>query len=262
MTVPGPLARYHQVLAAVSKHSKGLGLNELVRDTELPRSSAHRIAAALCEVGYLTCDASGTYRLGPTFTELLRYAITADWSTNAFRPALEFLVKELEETAFFARFHNDTVELTATVMPADPGRAYVYPGVGPRPLDTCSSSKAIMAFVDESVVEDMHRRGKLPFADGSIDAYKKVLRKVVREGYAVCDGQIDEGVYSIACPVPAGPMLGLFSIGIVAPRGRRNDRQVDKVVAVLRTGAQIASRQLTNEIHSTGVSAGFERRHP
>lgn len=248
MPTPSPLARYHQVLLAVSKRTGGLNLNDLIRDTSLPRSSAHRIASSLCGVGYLETDSAGVYLLGPVFKELLRRSLTADNRLKAFQPALQFLASELKETAFFARFVDGTVSLTHAVTPALAERSYIYPGTGERPLDTCSSSKAILAYADQQLVQSMYETGNLPFdSSESLRSFMTTLRKVSHDGYAVCDGEIDEGAYSLACPVPVGPMLGLFSIGVVGPSSRMKSMDMEHLVKVVQVAADMASSHLLQD---------------
>lgn len=251
MSIPTPLARYHQVLLAVSRRPAGLNLNDLMREAKLPRSSAHRIVSTLCSVGYLESDSTGNVSLGPAFRELLKRSLTADNRLNAFQPALQFLSSELQETAFFARFVDGAVTLVHAVTPLLTERSYIYPGTGDRPLDTCSSSKAILAFADQKLVQEMYEAGKLPFGDeGSLRGFMSTLRRVSRDGYAICDGEIDEGSYSLACPVPVGPMLGLFSIGVVGPSSRMKALAFGELVDVVQRAAQMASSSLIEDVHT------------
>lgn len=249
LDAPAPLARYHQVLLAVSGAVGGLTLGELGRRTGLPRSSAHRLATALCAVGYLEIDeAKGTYGFGPALRQLIRRSLTADNRLRAFRPALEHLVGLVGETAFFARLRDDgEVELVKALTPADGQRSFIFPGTGPRPLDKCSSSKAILAFADARQIEERYGSGGwpgLPESTNSFQAFMAELQKVQREGFAVCDGEIDEGVYSLAVPVPVGPLLGLYSIGVVGPAQRMKAFSTEKLVASVRAAAEIATRNL------------------
>lgn len=244
-STPSPLARYHQVLLAVSKNTAGLSMNDIVASTELPRSSAHRIAASLCSLGYLETTLEGHYAFGPVFNQLIRSSLTADNRLHAFQPALQYLAAELNETAFFARFAGGSVDLAQAITPAFAERSYIYPGTGNRPLDTCSSSKAILAYADGQLLRQMFDAGSLPFADEeSLQAFCGTLRQVSVDGYAVCDGEIDEGVYSLACPVPAGPVLGLFSIGVVGPCSRMKAAGIDRLLQVVQKAAGMAARQL------------------
>lgn len=244
-TAPTPLIRYHQVMRAIAVHPAGLGLSGLSNATGLPRSTTHRLAVALCGVGYLE-EAAGVYAMGPAFTELLRLSLTADSRVDAFQPALQFLATELKETAFFARFVDGKVQLTHAITPALAERSYIYPGVGDRPLDRCSSSKAILAWLDPTTVQSLFEDGDLTLDlhAGSIDGFLAGLRQVHDAGYAVCDGDIDEGAFSLACPVPVGATVGVFSIGVVGPSSRMKAYDVLELVKVVRDAASMASNRL------------------
>lgn len=253
MEVPTPLARYHSVLMAVASEPQGATLARLAQRTALPRSTAHRIAAALCAIGYLQLDdARGVYAFGPVFDELVRRSLAADDRLPAFRPALEHLVGELDETAFLARRTGDDVEIAWVVTPRSSERSYIYPGTGPRPLDKCSSSKAILAWTEPEQVERLFAADRLAGLDGSARSladFKAMLRRVQHDGFAVCDGEIDDGVCSVAVPVQIGHVSDLFSIGVVGPAARLKALPLETVVEAIRAAARIASRSLLDQAH-------------
>lgn len=251
MTASGPLERYHQVLQAVSAAPSGMNLQALQAAAQLPRSSAHRIAAALCDIEYLALDASGLYTLGPAFQELLRRSLVSDKHVEAFLPALRFLVAELGESAFYARLVDGKVDLVRALTPSTGERSFVYPGTGPRPLDTCSSSKAILAYQDLDVVHQMFLGGQLPHGPESTwERWVSALRGVGEKGYAVCDGEIEEGVFSLSCPVHVGPIRGLYSIGAVGPAQRMKDKPLEHLVATIERAAAMAAQELVGTGHA------------
>ena len=88
MQIPTPLARYHQVLDVVAGRVQGIGLNQLVEETGLPRSSAHRLATSLCTVGYLHLNEAGLYLLGPKLMDLLKKRLSASATGPTIRPLL------------------------------------------------------------------------------------------------------------------------------------------------------------------------------
>ncbi len=253
MQIPSPLARYHHVLATVSNYSSGLSLGDLTEAVQLPRSSAHRIASSLCAVGYLELNPQGVYVLGPALLELLRRSLVADARSVSLQPALQFLVSELGETAFFAHLVDQKIDLIEALTPSSADRSYVHPGTGVRPIDTCSSSKAILAFAEQRVIKSMFDSSDLASGDENdwLD-FREALSRVERDGYAICDGEIDEGVFSLACPVPIGQMRGLFSIGIVGPSGRLKKTKLEKIVRIVRSAADQASLTLLNDIKRHG----------
>nr|MBF0682047.1 IclR family transcriptional regulator [Pseudomonas sp.] len=251
MQVPSPLARYHQVLSTVAGHTHGLTLAQLVDIVKLPRSSVHRLATSLCAVGYLHLNADGAYALGPALMDLLRASLAAGKWSEPLKPALHLLASELGETAFFARLSDQRIELIDAVTPGSGDRSYVHPGTGERPVDTCSSSKAILAFAEPDVIRQLFDSSGLANNDeNEWTDFNEALRKVARDGYAVCDGEIDEGVFSVACPVPVGHLNGLFSIGVVGPSGRMKKTRLEKIVRVVRSAADVASDILVGSIAS------------
>src|SRR3546814_1669294 len=130
------LHRYHLVLHAIASSLNGLSLPELALVTELPRSTAHRMAVALREIDYVELDPlTGNYILGKAIVRLMRQSLMQDKKLAAFKPALGFLVNNLGETAFFARFTGQEIDLVEAMTPAGKARLYIYPGVGSRPLD-------------------------------------------------------------------------------------------------------------------------------
>jgi DNA-binding IclR family transcriptional regulator len=236
-----PLHRYHLILHAVASAPQGLALAELAAATALPRSTAHRMAASLREIQYVDIDpGTGNYVLGNGIVSLMRQSLTQDKRLAAFKPALNLIVHGLGETAFFARFLDNRVDLVEALTPAARDRLYIYPGVGARPLDKCSSSKAILAYLGPEKVETLLEPGNDLGSHEHLDAVLEELHRVNQQGFAVCDGEIDEGVYSVSCPVIVGKVGGLYSVGVVGPAARLKSRDVKDIVSVLQAGAALA----------------------
>lgn len=247
MQIPTPLARYHQVLEIVANHVRGVSLNQLVEWSGLPRSSAYRLAASLCAVSYLEVNEAGLYQLGPKLMDLLKKRLSAAAAVLSIRPLLTELADTVGETAFFAHLIDKRINLVEVVTPSGSTRSYIYPGTGERPVDTCSSSKAILAFTETDVARDIYASCDLGAQRHNWEAFSRILKQVKRDGFAICDGEIDEGVFSLACPVPVGEIEGLFSIGIVGPSGRMKAMKIDHLATTLRDEAQSASRLLTDQ---------------
>ncbi|KGD87933.1 IclR family transcriptional regulator [Achromobacter sp. RTa] len=242
-----PLNRYHRILQAISGQPAGMSLADLAAATGLPRSTTHRLATSLREIEYLEVDdATGNFMLGAGLIGLMRASLTQDSKLAQFKPALNFVVGRLEETAFCARLLNDEVDLVQAITPTRKDQLYIYPGVGSRPLDKCSSSKAILAYLEpariEALLEPLARATPgLRIAD-LVDE----LTQVHQQGFAVCDGEIDEGVLSVACPVMTGKARGLYSIGVVGPAARLKSHDIREIVSVLHSAADLAAAELLN----------------
>ena len=242
-----PLNRYHHILHAIAGRPGGLSLADLAAATGLPRSTTHRMATTLREIDYLgQDDASGNFVLGDGLIGLMRSSLAQDSKLALFDPALNFVVGRLEETAFCARLWNDEVDLVQAVTPTRKDQLYIYPGVGGRPLDKCSSSKAILAYLDPARIQALLE----PLASSTpglrVDTLMQELDQVYRQGFAICDGEIDEGVLSVACPVMSGPARGLYSIGVVGPAARLKSHDLQEIVEVLHSAADLAAAELLN----------------
>lgn len=248
MQIPTPLARYHQVLEVVADHVHGVGLNQLVEETGLPRSSAHRLAASLCTVGYLHLNEAGLYLLGPRLMDLLKKRLAASATGPSIRPLLSDLANAVGETAFFAKLVDKRVDLLEAVTPNGSTRSYIYPGTGERPIDTCSSSKAILAYAEADIAKEVYKSCDLGAHRYDWDEFSRVLKQVKRNGFAICDGEIEEGVFSLACPVSVGEIEGLFSVGLVGPSNRMKAMTISWLAATLRDKAQAVSRILTSQV--------------
>lgn len=240
-----PLHRHHLILHAVAGSAQGLSLAQLAASTGLPRSTAHRMAMSLRDIDYLDVDvATGNYVLGSAMIHLMRNSLTQDNRLDSFTPALNFIVGRLEETAFFARFLDNEVCLIKAVTPSRKDQLYIYPGVGNRPLDKCSSSKAILAYMDREEAKSLLFRTYQDDTQPHLPSLIQELDLVNEQGFAICDGDLDEGVCSFACPVLTGKAGGLYSIGVVGPAARLKSLGTDEIVSVLKTAAELAATNL------------------
>lgn len=236
-----PLQRYQLILNAIASAGQGLSLSQLAIATKLPKSSVHRLATSLKEIKYIEVDElTDTFVLGSTILHLMRSAVLQDIRLTSFEPALNRIVGKLDETAFLARLQLGSVDLVHAITPKRRDRSYIYPGVGARALDKCSSSKAILAFTDRLTAKDILKPLVIDGKGNNLRALLKELDEVGRQGYAVCDGEIDEGVFSIACPVIFGNQETAYSIGVVGPSARLKAHGIHALVEVLQSAAQQA----------------------
>lgn len=246
MTATSLLARYHRILTAVAAAGEGLGAAEIGKATELPRSTAHRLALALCEVGYLQQDQAAIFTLGSGLDEILTIRLLSAQKSRAILPVLHDLASEMRETAFLARRRLDKIEIVDALPAPDARQSYIHPGLGERPLDRCSSSKAILAFCDESEVANWLKGGGRDSAAPAQDmaSFMRELSEVRANGYAVCDGEIDEGVFSIACPVFIEPFGAVYSIGVTGPAARLRSQLTQDIAQRVRRASERAAARL------------------
>ncbi|NDW44019.1 IclR family transcriptional regulator [Ruegeria sp. PrR005] len=229
--------RLIQLLEAISGAARPVGANELAQLTGLPSSTIYRNLTSLIDCGFLEeVDGGKRYVLGMRFVKIALTGKADSHVISAVASMMRRLVSDLGETAFLARFRGGRVDLISLETPSDPTIPYIYPGLGPRPAHACSSAKAIAAFIAPLLREELLETRPLRFTDKTIvdpDLIRKELSQVQRYGYAVCDGEIDEGVTSIAVPINIDRLGSIFSIGVVGPSNRIKPAIQGRILPVL-----------------------------
>lgn len=233
--------RLIQLLEAVAGSCQPASIADLIGLTGFPKASVYRNIASLIECGFVEeTDEGNRYILGMRFTKI---ALTGKADTrviNAVSAMMQKIVKELSETAFLARYRGGRVDMIHIEIPSDPIASYIYPGMGVRPAHACSSAKAIAAFIHPELRDALFDIAPLQFTSRTLTdpvLMGRELKQVQRNGFAICDGEIDEGVTSIAVPINVDRLGAIFSIGIVGPSHRIQNIIQDRILPVLRTEA-------------------------
>lgn len=229
--------RLIQLLEAVAGAAKPVGANELAQMTKLPSSTVYRNLTSLLDCGFIEeVDGGKRYILGMRFVKIALTGKSDSHVINAVSGMMHRLVTDLGETAFLARFRGGRVDLISIETPTDPSVPYVYPGLGVRPAHACSSGKAIAAFIAPELREELLDAQPMRFTDKTnidLELIRKELSQVQRYGYAICDGEIDEGVTSIAVPINIDRLGSIFSIGVVGPSNRIKPAIQGRILPVL-----------------------------
>jgi DNA-binding IclR family transcriptional regulator len=237
----GILPRYAVVLEALATAPGGLSLTEMVGATGLPKGTVHRLIAALDEVGFIAPrDGRKVYALGPRLLRLLQMGVAQATIADLVRPTLEELAAHFKETAFVARLAGVEVRSVAMVVPDSEVQSYVQPG-RVMPLHAAASAKAIIAFQADDVIDEALGHARTAFTDHThVDeaAVRADFATARRQGFAVCDEELDPGVLSYACPIRLDGAGVLYSVGIVGLSQRLGRYPQDEVIAALRDGAE------------------------
>lgn len=235
------LERLIQLLEAISAASGPVSVQDLINITGFPRTSIYRNITTLQECGFVEeAEPGNRYVLGMRFVKIALTGKADSHVINAVSPMMQKTVRTLAETAYLARYRGGRVELIHVVTPTDPAVSFVYPGLGQRPAHACASAKAIAAFIDPLLASTMTDSNPLAFNARTItdkDAVQRELENVRRNGFAISDGEMEEGVISVAVPILVDRLGAIFSIGIIGPASRTRNVIQDRVLPVLRREA-------------------------
>ncbi|MEZ5913542.1 MAG: IclR family transcriptional regulator [Paracoccaceae bacterium] len=233
--------RLIRLLEAIAGAAAPLNASELAKLTGLPRATIYRNVASLVDCGFVeVSDCGSRYVLGMRFVKIALTGKSDLHVINAVSAMMQKTVKHLGETGFLARYRGGRVDLIHIETPADPSMSYIYPGLGPRPAHACSSAKAIAAFITPELREDLLETQPMRFNQNTLTdprLIERELNQVRRYGYAICDGEIDEGVSSVAVPINVDRLGAIFSMGVVGPSNRIKPVVQNRILPVLAAEA-------------------------
>jgi IclR family transcriptional regulator, acetate operon repressor len=239
--------RISSILLAFTSDEQELGVTEIARRLDLPKSAVYRFLDSLVETGLVTRDqTSSRYRLGPKAIELGLAAIGArDLQTMAL-PIMQDLVKQTSETATLSLAVGRERVYAAQVEGPQVVRMTV--AIGPHyPLYAGASGRAILAFL-----QDETRRSYLDtytltrLTDATLSAPKEleaVLDDVRVRGYAFSRGERDPAAAAVAAPLFGSLERVIGSLSICGPITRFSDEQIERYGPLVQTAARSLSEQ-------------------
>jgi DNA-binding IclR family transcriptional regulator len=205
------------VLDAFTASRPAMTIAEIAEATALTVPTAHRIALALADRGFLTRDeASRRFSVGPA---VLRLSQLADVGHSAFAyvvPLLEALREETQETV---GLHVRVGSRRVCVLELEsPHRVRVVSGIGHTyPLTAAAASKAILAWLPPSQIEAV--LGEAP-PDLDHATLRADLQRARRDGYAISLGETIQGAHAVASPVLDSSGEATAAVNVTGPGDR------------------------------------------
>lgn len=189
------------------------GLSEIAARTGLHKSTVHRLLATLEDRGFVNRDeANEKYRLGLRVLELSSNLSREDDLSVVLLPQMEKLRDELGETvSLYVRDRGERVRIQA-VQSTQIIRRVAAVGVR-LPLSVGASSKVLLAFVDESVRQEVLSDPAWPTA---IDRAKfaRQLEAIRSLGYATSSEEREPGAAAVSAPIfnRAGKLVAALAV--------------------------------------------------
>ncbi|GAB5469308.1 MAG: IclR family transcriptional regulator [Rhodospirillales bacterium] len=243
------VAKLAGILDAFGEAPHQYTFTEVAERTGVSKASVHRLMLQLVDIGFLEKTSSGkTYKLGQRLTRLLHFNVDGAFLETIFGPVLTSVADSVSEAAFAARLTGMEVELFAVRGPSGRNKSFIHPGLGVRPAHACSSAKCILAHQSELLLRRLLDSNLPRFTVATTvekDEIVAELETVRRVGFAVCDEEIDSGVYSIAYPVFLKGTGVIYSIGVVAPKSRMSEDRIQSIREHLRYASARISKSRT-----------------
>jgi len=237
------------MMELVAENANGMTNSDLSRKLQIPKSSASYILRVLEQRDYLRRDSNGRYRLGLKLLSLTEGAMTHLDVREAAGPALaDFLKKsKLPEVHLAVLDNGRAVYIEKLENEESFIRMDIW--VGHRlPIHTTAIGKVLVAYLpEEEILKILEMRGMEKKTRKSIANPQKFLReaeRVRRYGFAVDDEENSVGVRCIAAPIfdSKGNVLAAFGTSSVVLH--INERNMPKIVDLVKIMAARVSRQL------------------
>lgn len=234
------------ILEEISNHSDGISLAELVKQTDIPKTTAFRILETLKERQYVTLDAiTERYILDLKSLELGMKGLMNVNIVEVAIPYLKKLSSKTSETCFLGVYNAGFV-------------VYLYKSEGTLSIQTnaklgarlpafCTGiGKALLAFQPQEEIDRVLNEPLTRFTERTIVdrvALYETLADIRLKGYSLDNEENEEGLTCVARPVfnYTGSAIGAIS---VAGPSHRMLRKIDEVNDELEQVCSLISRRL------------------
>ena len=213
------------ILETLSKVGDGrLALDEIAKDTALPKSTAHRLLNSLVGVGYVRQTAeNGRYMLADRFFELANSSLPNQRLISIARPFMNSLLQSYDESVNLGVYDDGMV---THIFALESARAYrVAATVGNRGYLHCTSmGKALGAYQPPEELERAFLKWGLPrHTRNTLTSMAEVLADFenIRATGVAHDNQEDvEGVECFGSPIFSAEGRVVASMSISGPSVR------------------------------------------
>jgi len=193
-----------EILELIASTDRELSLSDVVKELEMPKTSAFDILETLVHLNMLYVKENGmkTYHIG-----VKAYSIGSNYSKtslllNASAPIIKDLAKVTGLTILIAK--ETSGEIVFTLKQEPEKKIIATPNIGDRLLiHTTSIGKSILAF---SHKQDrlMEKIDFCAQTDNSITSKKDLVQaseKIKRQGYAISNRENEDHTFSIGAPI-------------------------------------------------------------
>jgi DNA-binding IclR family transcriptional regulator len=246
---PNGADRVLATLRLLGSFPNGVGLNDLAKRLNSPKSSIHRALGALRRAGLVEQDHDGKYRLGYGFLRLaFSYYEDLD-EIGRIRPALTDLAERFRETVHYAVLDRSEVVYLAKVQPAE-ARFQMTSVIGGRNPAHCTGlGKALLAYSlpDRTAVEEfvsrfgpLERRTMNTIVTAA--GLHRDLTQIRARGYGTDHEESEPGINCLALPLfltSGSRPDGAISVTAIAQRF-----PLDRLVASVEAARSIVREKL------------------
>ncbi|HEK2497672.1 IclR family transcriptional regulator [Pseudomonas aeruginosa] len=228
MSKHSPTDRLLQILIALGQAPEALSAKELSLTLEQPLSSTYRHLKTLLRWGLAEEQAGqGRYLPGPACLQLAKKFDREASLIGLAKPELKRLADLSQESV-------------ALMVASNQQAICLELFDSPQPLLHGASAKALLAHLEDGRREELYLAQEL--SAERIDKLEQELRLIREQGYAVSQGEIDEGVWGISVPLLDSRQRLHGALSLMAPALRAQSRSERLRQWTLDAAARLSAR--------------------
>ena len=239
------LLKVVSILDAFSTSRRSMSLAEISTATGFPRSTTHRLAASMRDVGLLDQDGHrDRYRLGIRLFELGNTVLANMDLHREARPFVDALSRVSGHRVNLSVFDGWQAIVVHSV-PADSGTVLTL--IEAAPVHCTSTGKAILAFQPAAKVEAIIAAGLKRYTDATITDGRKLkgeLKLIRARGYAVDEGEHQPGLRCVGAPIHDRTGRVVAGLSVSAPARRLKKSEVAALAKIVVHYARMVEEKL------------------
>ncbi len=241
-----PVENALNIMELFLKFRKDLGVSEMAKLAGLNVSTAHHLATILVDRGYLKQkQARGPYSLGFKYLEFGSALQTHLQLRDVANPILEKLSIKVGESVNLAVMDSNEVVYIECIESFQNLRTFTK--LGNRvSLYATGVGKIFLAYMETSKIGDYFDSTKLRSRTNNtitdVEALKKELKRIVKQGYAIDNEEMEIGIKCLASGVWNWEGNIIAAMSISGPSSRLTAQRITELIPLIKHSSLEISR--------------------
>lgn len=223
-----------KILQLFHSYGSPLHIDEILKETNVPRSSLYRQIKGLTQAGLLEPAGKGLYAPGWLADEISRVKEDSfDTLIETALPIMQELNDDLGESINLTAVKGSKVHVLAHLESKYKLR-YSYEEGQVMDIYRGASSKILLAYLS-----DEHRQFLIDssFSPAAREKLEQELAQIRNDAYALTNSEVDENAIGISAPILRGGRYIMGGLSIAAPAFRLNGDKIDAYIHRVKEAA-------------------------
>jgi 2-aminomuconate deaminase len=244
------VAKAFQILGVLGASRREMTATDVAQSLGSNLATVHRFLVTLEHLGAVARSPEGRFHLGLTLANLGSKVESHRLLVGHMQDHLDALAAEFREVAHCAVRNGD---VAVNIALAQPERSLVmdFASSDTLPLHCSAVGKVLLAALEPEVRDPLLDRLELePRTSRTVTRRAQLaaeLREIAARGFAIDDGELEDGLRSIALPVHNGRGTTIAAIGLSAPASRLDDALLGRARAAIRTRVERIEHSIFTE---------------